>query len=714
MVRHMLPIHRASSPRNGRATAIRRSAFPLLLVLLLASSAAAATATWTAAGGTSNFSDADNWDAFPTPNCIMVFPAGAPFASKGAPVNDLLGLTIDQLNIYETYVISGNAITCKNINDNSAGIVTVALPISTAGSAVLTVTVTIGGATLNLSGRLSGAGPVTYGGPGIKRLNGTINNTVSGLSTVALGSLVLDSTASASIAGPLLINSGGTAKLLSAPEILDTVIVTVDGTFDLSEATGNDGIDTETIGGLRGDDVSAMTTLGTRTLGCTGQNTPTVYLGGFAGTGGFRQSTSGVQVFSGTSFPYTGSTVVAGGAIHIWGQLLDSPVSVSSGTLVLAGDCSVGNITLSGALSTLSCDETISAMTMHGTTPSLTIGSGSTFEVVTRSPTDYSTVSTAAASISGAVLRVDTAAFSPAPAQVLTIITNTGANPVAGTFAGLAQGATVASASNAGTTFSISYTGGTGNDVTLTGLTIAGDITAPVISAVASGAITGDTASITWTTDEASDSQVEYGLTTTYGSLGTLDAGLVTSHSRALGLLTGSTTYHYRVLSRDAAGNLARSADATFITAADVTAPTVSGRTVGGVTTDAVHITWTTDEGSDSQVEYGTTAAYGSTTTLDGSLVTAHDVLIGGLTPETLYHYRILSRDADGNLQTSTDGTFTTSTSGGSTGSVASSNDDDDGRCGAGSATGFLVMIGLLAGLLRSSSLRTVRRTHSD
>lgn len=269
------------------------------------------------------------------------------------------------------------------------------------------------------------------------------------------------------------------------------------------------------------------------------------------------------------------------------------------------------------------------------------------------------------------------------------------------------------SASNSGTTFTISYIGGSGNDVTLTGLTIAGDITAPAISAVASGAITGDTATITWTTDEASDSRVEYGLTTAYGSLSTLDAGLVTSHSRVLSLLAGSTTYHYRVQSRDAAGNLAVSADATFTTAADTTAPTVSARTVGGVTTDAVHITWTTDEASDSQVEYGTTGAYGSTTTLDGSLVTAHDVLISGLTPGTLYHYRILSRDADGNLQTSTDGTFTTSASGGSTGSVASS-DDDDGRCGAGSATGFLVMIGLLAGLLRSSHLRTVRRNRSD
>jgi len=89
----------------------------------------------------------------------------------------------------------------------------------------------------------------------------------------------------------------------------------------------------------------------------------------------------------------------------------------------------------------------------------------------------------------------------------------------------------------------------------------------PVISSVSVSTITTVAATITWTTDEASDSQVEYGTTTAYGNSTTLNTSLVTSHSQALTGLTASTLYHYRVRSKDAAGNLATSGDFTFTTA---------------------------------------------------------------------------------------------------------------------------------------------------
>jgi hypothetical protein len=68
---------------------------------------------------------------------------------------------------------------------------------------------------------------------------------------------------------------------------------------------------------------------------------------------------------------------------------------------------------------------------------------------------------------------------------------------------------------------------------------------------------------------------------------------MVISHSQALSGLSANTLYHYRVRSRDAAGNLATSGDSTFRTALapDTTAPTVSlsapaaGATVSGVST---------------------------------------------------------------------------------------------------------------------------------
>src|SRR5438093_1036004 len=100
-------------------------------------------------------------------------------------------------------------------------------------------------------------------------------------------------------------------------------------------------------------------------------------------------------------------------------------------------------------------------------------------------------------------------------------------------------------------------------------------------------------ATVTWTTDEASDSQVEYGATSAYGQMSVLASVLVSSHSVGLSGLSASTLYHYRVKSRDAVGNLAVSGDITFTTLAppDTTSPTVSltapaaGSTVAGTMT---------------------------------------------------------------------------------------------------------------------------------
>ena len=93
-----------------------------------------------------------------------------------------------------------------------------------------------------------------------------------------------------------------------------------------------------------------------------------------------------------------------------------------------------------------------------------------------------------------------------------------------------------------------------------------GDVIPPVISDVAAGQVTGVAATVTWTTDEAATSQVEYGTTTAYGSTTTFDPTLMTAHGQSISGLAPETEYHYRVLSQDAAGNPAASPDATFTT----------------------------------------------------------------------------------------------------------------------------------------------------
>ena len=104
------------------------------------------------------------------------------------------------------------------------------------------------------------------------------------------------------------------------------------------------------------------------------------------------------------------------------------------------------------------------------------------------------------------------------------------------------------------------------------------DTTPPTISGVSAPLIASSSATITWGTNEASDSQVEYGMTSAYGSSNSVNTAMVTSHSQSLAGLAAGTQYHYRVKSRDAAGNLATSQDFSFTTpaAGDTTPPTVS------------------------------------------------------------------------------------------------------------------------------------------
>src|SRR5262249_37769981 len=60
------------------------------------------------------------------------------------------------------------------------------------------------------------------------------------------------------------------------------------------------------------------------------------------------------------------------------------------------------------------------------------------------------------------------------------------------------------------------------------------DLTPPTITNVQSSGVTQVGATVTWTTNEASDSQVEYGTTTAYGSPTALETGRATGTPRAV------------------------------------------------------------------------------------------------------------------------------------------------------------------------------------
>jgi len=90
------------------------------------------------------------------------------------------------------------------------------------------------------------------------------------------------------------------------------------------------------------------------------------------------------------------------------------------------------------------------------------------------------------------------------------------------------------------------------------------------------------------------------------------------------------------------------------------TLPLISDVLVSGVTNASTLISWKTSEPANSQVEYGKTTDYGSSTSLNDHLVTSHSVSLNALQPNTTYHFRVRSKDNLGNNAESADYTFTT------------------------------------------------------
>jgi len=180
----------------------------------------------------------------------------------------------------------------------------------------------------------------------------------------------------------------------------------------------------------------------------------------------------------------------------------------------------------------------------------------------------------------------------------------------------------------------------------------------PVISNV-STSVSFTSASVTWNaTDDKGISAVafEYGLSNTYGTAGTISAGYQVSLSG----LTDGTLYYYKISVTDTASQVTNYTG-TFNTLnqlVDTTPPVIINiQVLTGMTTAT--ISWDTDELSDSQVNYGTTPAYGNTIS-DVSKTLSHSSFVTNLLPNTLYHYRIISTDPSGNSASTTDAVFTT------------------------------------------------------
>jgi hypothetical protein len=180
-------------------------------------------------------------------------------------------------------------------------------------------------------------------------------------------------------------------------------------------------------------------------------------------------------------------------------------------------------------------------------------------------------------------------------------------------------------------------------------LVLTGCSSAAAITGVAVSGVAREAATIEWTTSGNATSQVEYGTTSAMTSETTVTTTSVTDHSVDLADLTAGTTYYYRAVSGAAVSD-----GGSFTT---LGTPSIYNVSASAADVSAT-VTWATTSNADSQVEYGTSTSYGSTTTLSATLTSSHSETVTGLTAGTTYHYRVLSSGG-----VSADGTFSTSAS---------------------------------------------------
>ena len=183
------------------------------------------------------------------------------------------------------------------------------------------------------------------------------------------------------------------------------------------------------------------------------------------------------------------------------------------------------------------------------------------------------------------------------------------------------------------------------------------DTTLPVISDIIIKSITDHGAVVTWKTDELCTSRLSYKteLGERYNSNGAVTPSRY--HQADLSELESGKTYYITLLCQDAAGNESKQERTfqTLLSAADTTAPQLIGQPSVSVDDNTATISWKTNEKAKSQVKYGLGAGYEFPSGPTNDFVNTHSIFLSGLSPNTAYHYQLISKDASGNVMTSTE-----------------------------------------------------------
>lgn len=155
---------------------------------------------------------------------------------------------------------------------------------------------------------------------------------------------------------------------------------------------------------------------------------------------------------------------------------------------------------------------------------------------------------------------------------------------------------------------------------------------------------------VIWSTNLKSDSKVDFGLTTAYGSTAS-NGSLVTNHNLSI-LLSNHSTYHYRVRSTTYYGQSAASADQTVYVSLPPTVPTLIAEAdfvcASGC---SVTLDWNASTDLDSGpiqyfAEVSTSATFASIVANSGWIST-RSWMVSLPQTNTTYYWRVKSRDAN-------------------------------------------------------------------
>jgi len=175
-------------------------------------------------------------------------------------------------------------------------------------------------------------------------------------------------------------------------------------------------------------------------------------------------------------------------------------------------------------------------------------------------------------------------------------------------------------------------------------------------SAISTDSLTTNSAVVSWQTNKPADSQVEYGTTTVYGAMTTLDSTQVATHSQTLTNLQPAMTYQFRVRSRDEGGSTVVSSNLTFTTKSlDTTPPNDVTNFTAIPSNGRVSLSWTNPTDADFKgvmLRYRTDGTYPTSKT-DGTLATDQTGVRGAaqyfdhlsLTNGVTYYYSAFTYD---------------------------------------------------------------------